>query len=324
MIKISLLITAVATLFVYMLPGFILRKTKIADDKFAKNLSNVTLYVAQVCLLLHGFITAFDMTVFKNMLITFAVVFVIHIFLYFFAKGMFKKAPDGIRKILRFSLVFSNAGYMGIPIINDVLGADYTVYASMYVVVFNIFVYSLGRLIYTEDKSYISVKKMIINPAVIPIAIGFVIYVTGLGGYMQSAALETGFLAEASRLIITVISSLKNLVAPLSMMVIGVKLADIKFKGIFRDKYMYIAVATRLLILPTIIFVGLKGLNLVGFLPVELMSVVLILCSTPAAAVTTMFAEIFNLDGTYSGKIVAINTVLSIVTMPLIGLLLYI
>jgi len=52
------------------------------------------------------------------------------------------------------------------------------------------------------------------------------------------------------------------------------------------------------------------------------MSVVLILCSTPAAALTTMFAELYDGDAPYAGKLVALTTILSVATMPIVALLL--
>ncbi len=324
MVKVSLLFISVLTLFCFLIPGFILRKTKLADNGFAKALSIVTLYVAQVALILHGFLVQFNIAVLKGICLVFAFSFLAHIIFYFAAKCMFRRAPEQLKKALRFGVIFSNAGYMGIPVISDVFGSDYVIYATVYIVSFNVFAYSLGRLIYTGDKKYISVKKIFINPAVIPIAIGLVIFLTGGGSWVQSKLLDDGILGEATNLIYNILTVLKNMVAPASMMVIGAKLADINFKGIFKDKYLYPFILIRLFIFPAIMWAIMRICLAFGIIDSTSMAIVLILSSTPAAALTSMFAELYDCDAVYAGKLVSITTLLSVVTMPIVALLLQI
>ncbi|MBO5106314.1 MAG: AEC family transporter [Clostridia bacterium] len=324
MVKVSLLFISVLTLFCYMIPGFILRKSKLADNGFAKALSIFTLYVAQVCMIIHGFIVEFDFNVLKGIGFVFIYGLIAHIIFYVIAKALFKKAPERIRKVLRFGVIFSNAGYMGIPIISDVFGSEYVIYATIYIVWFNVFAYSLGRLIYTDDKKFISVKKIFINPAVIPITIGLIIFLTGGGTWIKQTLEGSGIISEGVNLIYNIITVFKNMVAPASMMVIGAKLADINFKGIFKDKYLYPFIALRLLISPAIIWAIMRVCLVFGLIDQTTMSIVLILCSTPAAALTTMFAELYDCDSVYAGKLVSVTTLLSVASMPLIALLLQI
>jgi len=323
-VKISLLFISVATLFCFMIPGFVLRKLKLAGDGFAKCLSIYTLYVAQVAMLMHGFITEFDLQVAYGLLWVFILAFITHAVFYIIARRLFRSAPEKMRRVLQFGVIFSNAGYMGLPIINDVFGSSFTIYATVYIVWFNVFAFSLGRLIYTEDKRYISIKEMIVNPAVIPILIGLFIYLTGIGGWAQRTMSGEGLLSETVKLIYNVLTVFKNSVAPASMMVIGVRLADVKLKGILKDKYAYLFMAIRLFLFPTVIWLIMQIIGMSGLLDKTVMSIVLILSSTPAAAVTTMFAELYDGDSPYAGKLVALSTILSIATMPIVALLLQI
>ncbi|MBQ3088398.1 MAG: AEC family transporter [Clostridia bacterium] len=332
MVNVSLLFISVFTLFCYMIPGFILRKTKIADDGFAKALSVFTLYVAQVAMIIHGFLVEFNFETLKGIGIVFAYGLIAHIVFYLLAMCLFKKAPERLRKVLRFGVIFSNAGYMGIPIISDVFGEEYVIYATIYIVWFNVFAYSIGRLIYTGDKKFISIKKIFINPAVVPITIGLIIFLTGGGTWvsqmLEQAKLASEGLAESSlisegvSIVYNIITVLKNMVAPASMMVIGAKLADIKFGGIFKDKYLYPFIALRLLIFPAIVWGIMRICIIFGLVTNDTMAIVLILSSTPAAALTTIFAELYNCDAVYAGKLVAITTLLSVGTMPLVAMLL--
>ncbi len=324
MIKISTLFISIFTLFLFMLPGFIVKKAKVADGEFPKSLSVLTLYITQVALILHSFIIEFNMKIFANLCQVFIGALLIHILLYIIAKECFKKAPDKTRTVLQFGLIFSNAGYMGIPVISDVFGADHAIYATFYVVWFNVFCYSVGRLIYTNDKKYISFKKAIFNPAVVSVIIGLTIFLTGAGAWIKNVINEPTFIGNFFNIIYKVLEALKNMVAPVSMMIIGARLADINFKGIFKDKYMYPFVLLRLLVLPAIIWCMLKLFSLAGLLSDISLAVLLILSSTPAATATTMFAELYNGDSPYAGKLVALTTILSVATMPIVALLLYI
>lgn len=324
MVKISTLFISVFTLFLFMLPGFILKKTKIADEAFPKSLSILTLYIAQIALIFHSFIIEFKMEIFTNICQVFIGAFLIHVLLYIIAKQFFKKAPERTRRVLQFGLIFSNAGYMGIPVISDVFGSDHAIYATLYVVWFNVFCYSLGRLIYTNDKKYISFKKAIFNPAVAPIIMALILFISGGGTWIKHVIDEPTIVGTFFAVIYKVLDVLRNMVAPASMIVIGARLADIDFKGIFKDKYMYPFIILRLLVLPAIVWCMLKLISLTGFLSDTSLAILLILSATPAAAVTTMFAELYDGDSPYAGKLVALTTILSVITMPLVALLLYI
>ena len=112
---------------------------------------------------------------------------------------------------------------------------------------------------------------------------------------------------------------LKALVAPLSMVVIGIRLADMNLSGFFCDKYLYLFLGLRHFLLP----LAVAGIiRLVFFTPIpisrEVLEVVVILACAPAASSATMFAEKYDCDSAYVSKLVAVSTIISIVTMPLV------
>ncbi len=322
MIDISLLLISVLTLFLYMLAGFALKSLGIAGEGFCGSLSAYVINIAQGAMFIHGFLTELDMSVLKGMLAVCLLAFVAHLIFYAAARGLYVSAPDGLRRVLRFASVFSNAGFMGIPVISQVFGERYVIYASIYVVWFNVFAFSVGRMIYTDDKSYISPKKMLLNPAVIPILVGLVLYLTGVGGLVERTVGGEGAAAAAVTLVYDALSVLKGTVAPLSMAVVGARLADISLSTCFKDKYLYRFLAVRHLAFPVLMWGLMRALQAAGIIGADITAVLLILCSTPAAAFTTMFAELYGGEAAYSGKLVAVSTLCSVVTMPLVALLL--
>jgi predicted permease len=117
------------------------------------------------------------------------------------------------------------------------------------------------------------------------------------------------------------LTMLKALVAPLSMVVIGLRLADMNFKGIFTDKYMYLFLALRHIVLPLAVVGVVKLCELFFTVSHEAGMVAVILASAPAATSATMFAEMYDCDANYVSRIVTVSTLLSIATMPLMLLL---
>ncbi len=326
MVKTSLLFISVATLFLFMIPGFLLRKFKLAGDDFAKSLSVLVLYVAQSALFIHGFIIKFNKETFKGVIYTFIFALITHLVFSLISLCLFKKAPEKRRKVLQFAVVFSNAGYMGIPVIADVLGNDFVIYATAYTVWFNAFAYSFGRLLYTGDKKYMSLKKIIVNPAIISILIGMAIYFSGLGAELKDimASSSESALKSAVTMFYNILTVLKNMVAPASMMVIGARIADIDLRGVLKDRYLYRFLGLRHFVFPFIMWCIMRPFLFFGVIGQEVISIILILCSTPAAAMTSMFAELYAGDSPYAGKIVAVSTLVSVISMPLVSLLLYI
>jgi predicted permease len=106
------------------------------------------------------------------------------------------------------------------------------------------------------------------------------------------------------------------------MVVIGLRLADMNFEGCFKDKYLYLFLGLRHIALPFIMVLILKLLPLFGMdIHPAVTTVVVIMASAPAATSATMFAEMYSCDASYVSRAVTISTLLSIVTMPLMTML---
>lgn len=307
------LFRAVFLLFLMMVPGFIMRKTKLAGDTLPLGFTNTILYITQPAMIVIGFFRARDMQILKTAAVVLVLSFATHVLFLFAVKLFFRGAPKETQKVYRFGTVFANAGYMGIPLISMVLGDEAAVYASVYIIGFNFFCWSFGALIYSEDKSFISPRKMFVNAATIPTAIGIIYFVTNV---------HTVIPVTVSAFVYDVLEMLKNTVAPMSMMIIGMRLADLKLKGAFKDVYLYLGLLLRLFVFPVGAFGLILIAKLIGVNDMTAFTVSLICAATPVASATCMFAEKFGSDSTSASKFVSISTILSIVTMPIMALLL--
>ena len=120
-----------------MVPGIIMKKCKLSTDGFGKGLSNLVLYIAQPALIFRSYLRAFDKGILINMLYVFLFSIITHLIFTVAAMLCFKKAPDAMRRMLRFSTIFSNAAFMGMPLIASVIGDEALIYASIYNITFN-------------------------------------------------------------------------------------------------------------------------------------------------------------------------------------------
>ena len=307
MIDVLILFQQVLLLVLLVIPGVILKKASLVKGDFAVGLSNVVLYVATPAMIIVSFMRKFDGRLMLRAAIVALICLLLHVFFFFVSRLLYRRAGADIQSVLRFSTVFTNAGYMGIPLIKALFGDEAVLFATFYIVFFNIFVWTLGCYIFTKDKRYISLRKAFINPATVSIAIGLICLFTSVATYLPP-------------LPISYLSILNSLVAPLSMFIIGFGLADLKLTGFFRDFYLYEFIFVRMLLIPSACFFFLKLASLCGYNDPVAASAIFICASTPGATATSMFAEKFGGNTRYAAKLVSVSTILSVGTMPLVAL----
>ena len=111
------------------------------------------------------------------------------------------------------------------------------------------------------------------------------------------------------------ITNLGNLTAPLSMMIIGASLAQMPLKELFLDKKLLLFSLVKLLLLPA---VWMIMVNRVAEQEI-LRGVCLVMMATPAGSMTAMLAQQYGGDYETASRGVALTTVLSVITMPLLA-----
>ena len=327
MFGLDVLIQKVLLLSAMVAIGFIMRKANKADGNLAKGFGDAVIYLAQPAMIIYSFLDAqFSVKILITSILVLVFSSIFHLLYYGIALLCFKNAPEKQQSVLHFATVFSNAGFMGIPLISELISPVAAIYATFYVVSFNIYNWSLGCYIYTKDKKYISLKSMFVNPATIPTYIGVALFILG-GVFTIPNSLQPIFNDFLTPILKDdILFLLKCTVIPLSMMMIGIRLAENNCKGIFKDKYLPLVLVIRLIVLPLIVMCIMKLIILTGIIPNDIIvpcaTVLVISSSTPSAAMANIFAERFDGDAVYSSKIVSVSTVLSLITMPLVAAIL--
>lgn len=313
----------VFSLVVLVIPGYLLTKIKMIGKGAEGTLSVLVLYICQPMLMFVGYQTEYDSSIAINMLIVAGLALVVHMIMigimYLCVRNKSKEAKINS---LRFASVFSNCGYMGLPFLKTLFAADSVllsqiiIYGAMVIAIFNILTWSIGIYMITGEKKQMSIKKALLNPTVLAIFIGILYFFIVQTPLVSIAAPGTKGDLVLEKLYQS-INFLAEMVTPLSMMVIGVKLANVKLTRLFTDKWAYISSFFKLIVM------SLVAMLCVAFLPVDVaVKYAIFFClSMPSATGTVLFAVRFGGDGDSASVFVLLSTILSILTIPLMFLM---
>ena len=312
-------------LFAFAVPGFILKKTNLVKADSLYSISNILLCFAQPMLIIQAF--AVDpIAPSGETLLNFLWVFlfsVAAIFLTFFAAKLcflFMKGDEQRQKrdILVFIGTFSNCAFVGIPFVEMFTGGDSEamMYVTVFTVAFNLLLWTLGAYLITQDKKQISVKKAILNPCTIASLVGFVLFLVPQINI---------FNMDAVKELQQVVTYGGGMTAPLSMMVVGVRIADLSPKHLFCDKSIYLSPFVRLILSAALTYLLILPFKLTGVFadtPYVLLAPVIAMAMPPAASVVA-FAEKLDGDRVFSAAAFSTGTILSIITLPVAMLLMW-
>jgi hypothetical protein len=294
----SIIVTnQVITLFLILIVGYFARKRAILTSELTSGLTNFLINVTSPFMIISSFQFAFskEMLASAGKILTFS--FLAHIFSTLIGLIIFKKYPENIRKILRFTTTFSNCGFMGFPLLQSIYGKFGVFYGSIYVVGFNIFLWTIGVMIFTGERDLSAIKKAFLSPNIIAVLIGITTFILSL---------------KIPTPIYSALEIIGEMTTPISMLVVGSTLAEMKLKELFSGFAVYYGTLIRLVIIPLL---SLLITGLLNFEPL-LQGVCVISTATPAAATTAIFAEKYNGDSAFASRIIVISTVLSIITLP--------
>ncbi|HOA55825.1 MAG TPA: AEC family transporter, partial [Clostridiales bacterium] len=156
----------VLILFLIMFVGFIAKKTGIINDAVSKKLSELLLKITNPLLVLSAFQMDFSPDIMNNVLLVFIFAVVANLVSILLGQVLFVRQKNEIKKIMKFTAVYSNCGFMGFPVLESLFGRTGILYGSIYVAVFNIFLWTNGMAIFSssEKLNRDSIKKIVLNP----------------------------------------------------------------------------------------------------------------------------------------------------------------
>ena len=291
-----------ALMFIYVVAGIFMAKTKILRKEARPSFIRLLLDITLPCMILYSFNVETSINELisagKIMIISTGVIFTSWVL----AKVLWRKESQNRRAVLDFSTMFSNAGNAGMPIVASVFGAEGVFYASFYLLPVRILIWTAGISLFVDEQDFRKKLVMLLKtPSVTVVFVGIAL--------MLLPFKLPGVLSVA-------IKNIGDMTGPLSMMIIGAALGESDLRSAF-EKDAFVLTAVRLAVLP-VVFMAVLRLAGVEEL---LWQVTVVLVAMPAAANTEIFAEMYGKDYQFAARCVVVSTVISLVSVPVLTLL---
>ncbi|HSN58181.1 MAG TPA: AEC family transporter [Clostridiaceae bacterium] len=293
------IINQVIILALIMLIGIIARKKGMLNAEVNSKLSDFLLNITLPCLIVTSFNFEFSAEMMNNIKLIFLYSVIIHLVLIFLSKVFALRFSESSSKVIRFVTVFSNSGFMGFPVLFGLYGNIGVFYGAIFNIPWNIFMLSFGSMLFTGKKDLKSLRSVITHPGIIATAIGMMMFIFSLS---MPLPLEKALVSVGA------------MTTPLSMIIVGSMLAEIKFKEVFSGFAVYYVSAIRLIAAPLLTLAIMRLLNADQLLT----EVAVTIEAMPAAVIATVLASKFGGDTKLASRCVFISTIISMITIPII------
>ena len=295
------LLQQMGILFVYMMIGYVACKKEYFDQEFGKKLSWLVVNVANPMLAISAVVNNEEQIAKKDFYVT--VLLAICFYAFFLILAQILPRLIGVQKsdigVYKMMTTFNNIGFMGFPVIAAAYGNGALIYAVPFSIMFNILCYTWGiqTLCGGGEKGN---WKRIINIGTISGIISIVLF------FMQ---------IPVPKMICSLSAGLSNLTGPLSMLVIGISIAAMELKDLFTDVKLLKFAFIKLLVVPVAAM-----LLVCQVIDNQLIcEVFLVMMATPAASMCAMLSQQYGGNYELAAKGVALTTILSVVTMPIVS-----
>ncbi|MDR1766908.1 MAG: AEC family transporter [Propionibacteriaceae bacterium] len=295
----------VLIMFVMIALGVIGYRAKLFGDAAVQGMTRVLLYIVTPCVIIQAFDQPFDAdklrqvgVVFGLDLASFAVFIALAAVI--FNRRVVRDAEQ--RVVVRFGAVYSNAGFIGIPLAQAILGAEGVFYAVAFVVAFNVWAWTQGISSFDAEGGiglWERVKKIATRPAIVATVASFLLFASPF---------------SLPEIVQTPVSQLASMNTPLSMIVIGGNLAAIRLRSVATDKLAWAGMAARNVLFP------LLAIGLLTLLPLahNTRMSILIPLSCPVGAFLVMFSVLKGNDTAFPTKLMTLSTLASVATLPVV------
>lgn len=284
-------------MLILIIVGIICAKTGIISKNANKDLSAFVLQIVNPVVILMAYQMEYRSDLVKNLLMCFLLSLMAFIIVIPLAYLLIPDKKERDTSVERFSAIYSNCGFMGIPLINALFGTEGVFYLTAFITFFNLFVWTHGIILISGEKSLKQVIKVFYSPTVIAIFLGVIMFFARIRiPSVPAQALE--FISDLN--------------TPMAMIVSGVTMADTNVTALIKKLRVYYIVLLKLIVLPLVLAVVLT------FLPADekVRMTVLVAASAPPAAMCTLQCIRYNKNSVYASEIFTAGTILSIVTLP--------
>lgn len=300
MFSFTSLLSTIATLFLLLVAGYVAGRLKIVDETSSKNLSTLIVKVGQPFMIINSLIgLEYSAENLKTGLLVLCLGLGMHVVLAVlsFVGALPIKGLDE-RKVGEFSMVFTNCGFIGFPILESIFGAEGLFYGAFFIISFHLATWTWGIAILARQRADIrlTVKKALVNFGTIPSLIGFLLFVSRI----PLPEAFTDFSAY-----------LASLCTPIAVIITGANLARRSLKKMLTSPLVYYVNLWRLVIIPMAVTVLLWVIGI----PDNFVIFGCVMAAMPTAAVATMFGEMYDIQPGLAAEFVGSTSILCTATL---------
>lgn len=308
MVSFTITFSNVLLMLLYLLPGFFLCKVKKINPGHLSSISVILLYICAFGMYVNALMdldpspalfAKMGLFLLFSLACEAAVMLLILLVL-----GRLRK--QFTMRMLSIASVMGNVGFFGMPVVRALFpdAPEAALYSTLFNVSLNILAWTVGVFTLTGDRKHISPKAALLNPSVLATAAGIILCLLNAEDWLPGL-LRHGF------------STIGSMSTPLCMIILGVRLATMDLRSLFKTPLIWQIAIGKLLIFPLFCYLVV--------LPFPLDPVfkgcMLILGGTPCASILLNLAEIHHNGQKLAANCAILTTLLSLLTIPLLSLL---
>ena len=290
-------------------PGYLLVRGKVLTARESGTLSKLLTNIGMPFLILSSALKLeFNGELTKSIIVV-GLLGVAFILFMFYSTALFcRDSNEKTRGMMRFCAIFANNGFIGIPLVAAVFGSDSIVMAYIIIlnILNNVLMFTLGVYLVSGDKKAINVKKALLNPVLLAFVTGVTLNLLGINKFLPELQ--------------TYATHFSGIVTPLSMLVLGMELAEVPMKKMFTSGRMYYVSGLRLVVYPVlaVAVMGLTNMIPVLDLGADGLLAFFVAYAMPVAGLASAFADQHGGDGENAVILTLGSTVLSVATIPVL------
>ena len=295
--NLTAIINQLISLFLMMLIGYITARAGVITPDFRARLSTFNLSTAAPCIIISSVLQSSSSA--RELAGALGTAFLFYFLMIVFAALVVRlvRTPKAQASWDQLMLIFTNVGFMGIPVVQSIYGADGVAMLSMFILVFNLCFFSYGVLLISSGAKFN--LRALVNPCIIAALTGLVLGLTGI--HLPLPVEST-------------LASVGAINTPLSMIIIGSSLAHSDVRAALTNPRLYRVGLLSMLVMPLLIFASFR------FLPIDpmLIGIATICAAMPIGGNCAMIADVYTPGDLTASHAVMLSTLMCGLTLPLI------
>ncbi len=290
----------IVIMLILMMIGMASYKIKLVDTGTNKKLSDLVLMLVNPILIFMSYQREFDAKLLHGLLISILLAIITHgVAIALSVPFIHRKKQENNHVIERFAVVYSNCGFIGIPLVNGIFHSEGVFYITAYMTVFNLFVWTHGVIIMTGKKDRRTLISAILSPAMLATFVGFLFFLTRI---------------KIPSILYSSLNYIGEMNTPLAMLVAGVTIAQTNIIELVKRVRLYYVAIVKLFIVPLVLVLVYRMFPI----PREVILTSILAAACPTAVTINLFCIRFQKDSVYASQLFAVTTILSVISIPVV------